>query len=114
MFQAFDTLESTEEMKQQINKVVQKRLDDIKKSNASVNKWELNYNIYENLVERRAENNHDLFKVFFLRYLSPHMREIMWRGVLQSGIIIREFEFNVRTEKIYTVSRDDLFILQSC
>lgn len=52
-----------------------KRLEDIKKSHINVNKWELNYNIFENIVERRAHNNHDLYRVFFLRYLTPHMRE---------------------------------------
>jgi hypothetical protein len=77
----------------------------------NVNKWELNYNMLENLVERRADNNHDLYRVFFLRYLTPHMREIIWKGVLFSGIKMREHEVNVKTEKIFTVSREDLYIL---
>lgn len=82
IFQAFDTLESTDEMKTNIHRLVQKRLDDIKKSHLNVNKWELNYNMFENLIDRRAENNRDLYRVFFLRYLSPHMRELVWRGIL--------------------------------
>ncbi|CDW76254.1 UNKNOWN [Stylonychia lemnae] len=114
IFQAFDTLESTEEMKKQINNVVQRKLDDIKKSHMNVNKWELNYNIFENLIDRRAENNRDLYSKFFLKYLSPHMREMVWRGILQDGIQIREYEYNIKKEKAYTISRDDIFILQSC
>eukprot|EP00347_Sterkiella_histriomuscorum_P021263 403334621 len=114
LFQAFDTLESTDDLKQNITRIVQRRLDDLKKSHLNVNKWELNYNIFENLVDRRAENNRDLYKSFFLKYLSPHMREMVWRGILQDGIVVREYEFNVKKEKAYTVSRDDLFILQSC
>lgn len=82
IFQAFDTLESTDEMKTNIHRLVQKRLDDIKKSHLNVNKWELNYNMFENLIDRRAENNRDLYRAFFLRYLSPHMRELVWRGIL--------------------------------
>lgn len=82
MFQTFDTLESTDEMRSHIYKIVNKRLEELKKANMNVNKWELNYNIFENLVERRAENNHDLYKVFFLRYLTPHMRELVWKGLL--------------------------------
>jgi len=27
---------------------------------------------------------------------------------------MRDYEFNVKKEKAYTVSRDDLFILQNC
>jgi len=49
-----------------------------------------------------------------LKYLSPHMREMVWRGILQDGIKIRDYEHNVKKEKAYTVSRDDIFILQSC
>ncbi len=111
MFQAYDTLESTDDMKNQINRAVQKRLDDLKKMHINVNKWELNYNIFENLIERRAENNHDLYRVFFLKNLSPHMRELIWRGILQDGIKMREYDFNVKKEKVYTVTRDEIFIL---
>ena len=82
MFQAYDTLESTDEMKTMVTRAVQRRLDELKKMHLNVNKWELNYNIFENLVDRRAENNHDQYRVFFLRYLTPHMRELVWRGVL--------------------------------
>ena len=59
MFQAYDTLETTDEMKTMVSRAVQKRLDELKKMHLNVNKWELNYNIFENLVDRRAENNHD-------------------------------------------------------
>ena len=80
-----------------------------------MNKWELNYNIFENLVDRRAENNRDLYRSFYLKFLSHHMRELVWRGCLQDGIVMREYEFNVkRGDKAYTVSRDDIFILQNC
>lgn len=78
LFQAFDTLESTEEMKNLVSKAVQRKLEDLKKTSVSVNKWELNFNVFENVVARRAENNRDLYRVFFLRYLSPHMRELVW------------------------------------
>jgi hypothetical protein len=101
-------------MKANINRTVQKKLEDIKKSHVNVNKWELNYNIFECLTNRRAENNRDLYRVFFLRYLSPHMREIVWKGILQDGLAMRDYEFNVKKEKAYTVSRDDLFLLQNC
>lgn len=77
----------------------------------NVNKWELNHNLYENLIERRAENNRDLYKVFYLRYLTPHMRELVWKGLLSDGIKVREWELNTKKEKIYTVSRDDIYIL---
>ena len=77
----------------------------------NVNKWELNYNMLENLIERRAENNHDLYRVFFLRYLTPHMREIVWKGILQDGLILREYDNNLKSEKIFSVSKDDIFIL---
>lgn len=80
----------------------------------NVNKWELNFNIMDNLVERRAENNRDVYKVFFLRFLSPHMREMIWKGLLHDGIKMREYEFNVKKEKIFTISRDDLYIIQTC
>ena len=59
MSQAYDTLETTDEMKTMVSRAVQKRLDELKKMHLNVNKWELNYNIFENLVDRRAENNHD-------------------------------------------------------
>lgn len=114
LFQAYDTLETTEEMKSNVNRAVQRKLEDIKKSHVTVNKWELNYNMFENLINRRAENNRDLYRVFFLRNLTPHMRELVWRGILQDGLMIREWEFNTKKEKAYTVSRDDLFILQNC
>jgi len=82
LFQAFDTLETTDELKNNLNRAVQRKLEDIKKSHVTVNKWELNYNIFENLINRRAENNRDLYRVFFLRHLTPHMRELVWRGIL--------------------------------
>lgn len=80
----------------------------------NVNKWELNYNMFENLIERRAENNHDAYRIFFLRYLTPHMRELVWKGVLLDGIKMREYDNNVKNEKVFTVSKDDLYILQNC
>jgi hypothetical protein len=98
-------------MKQEATFIVNKRLDEIKKSHMNVNKWEMNYNILENLVERRAGNNHDLYRVFFLRLLTPHMREMVWKGILYDGIKAREFENNVKSEKIFTVSKDDLHIV---
>lgn len=91
---------------------MQFKLDDIKKTHLNVNRWELNFNIFENLTERRAENNRDLYQPFFLRFLTPHMRELVWRGVLQDGIAMREWENNVRSDKLYTVSKDDIYILQ--
>ena len=114
LFQAFDTLESTEEMKALVAKAVQRKLEDLKKAHVGVNKWELNYSVFENAVARRAENNRDLYRGFFLRYLSPHMRELVWQGTLQDGLVMREYEFNVKKERAYTVSRDDLFVLQTC
>lgn len=80
----------------------------------NVNKWELNYNIFENIVERRAHNNHDLYRGFFLRYLTPHMRELVWKGILFDPIKAKEYENNVKTEKIFIVSKDDLHIISSC
>ena len=114
LFQAFDTLESTEEMKEQVKNAVNKRLEDLKQYAINVNKWEMNYNIFENLVERRAQNNHDLYRIFFLRYLTPHMRELVWKGILFDPIKAREHQENVKTERIFTVSKDDLFILSNC
>lgn len=101
-------------MKGQVHTIVNKRLEDIKKTHINVNKWELNYSMFENLIERRAENNHDLYRVFFLRYLTPHMRDLVWKGILQSGLKVREYENNIKTEKIFRISRDDLYILQQC
>mgnify|MGYP001807011753 CR=1 FL=1 len=82
MFQAYDTLESTEEMKNMVTRTFARRMDELKKMHLNVNKWELNYNIFENLIERRAENNSDIYRVFSLRYLTGHMRELVWRGIL--------------------------------
>ena len=82
VFQAFDTLESTEQMKQQISGIVNKRIEEMKKYSKNVNKWEITTNVMENLIERRGECNHDLYKSFFLRYLTPHMRETLWKGLL--------------------------------
>jgi hypothetical protein len=93
---------------------VNKRLEDIKKSHMNVNKWELNYNLFENLVERRAHNNHDLYRVFFLRNLTPHMRELIWKGILLDPITVKEYELNIKTEKIFIVSKDDLHIVSNC
>lgn len=36
----------------------------------------------ENLIDRRAESNRDLFKAFYLRYLTPELRVVAWRGLL--------------------------------
>jgi hypothetical protein len=71
----------------------------------------LNSNIFDNLIERRAENNRDLYRTFFLRYLTPYMREMVWKGILLDGIKLREYENNVKSEKIFSVSKDDIYIL---
>lgn len=84
----------------------------MKKASFDVNKWELCQNVFENLTERRAQSSTDLYKPFYLRYLSPHMRELVWKGILYNGITAREYENNVKTEKIYTVSKDDIFVLK--
>jgi len=112
LFQAYDTLDSTDELKYAFKQLVLQKLDGIRKSHINVNKWELHSNVYDNLIERRAENNHDLFRVFFLRYLTPYMREMIWKGILMDGIKLREYENNVKSEKVYTVSRDDIYLLQ--
>ena len=80
----------------------------------NVNKWEINYNIFENLSERRAQNNTDLYRSFFLRYLTPHIREMVWKGVLYDNIKAREYENNMRSEKAFYISKDELYILQTC
>ena len=76
-----------------------------------MNKWELTINMFENLTERRAQNNYDLYRPFFLKYLTPHMRELVWKGILFDPIKAREYETNIKTEKVFTISRDDLYIL---
>ena len=83
----------------------------MKRAHFDVNKWELCQTTFDNLVDRRAQSSVDLYKQFYLRYLSPHMREIVWRGLLSNGILAREYENNCKTDKIYTVSKDDIFVL---
>ncbi len=83
----------------------------MRRMSLNTNKWELHQNVFDNLIERRGENNHDLFRVFFLRYLTPSMREWIWKGLLLDGLKMREYENNVKTEKIFSVSKDDIYIL---
>jgi hypothetical protein len=40
------------------------------------------------------------------------MRETVWRGLLNNSIKAREYENNVKSDKIYTVSKDDIFVLK--
>jgi len=40
------------------------------------------------------------------------MRELVWKGILYNGITAREYENNIKSAKIYTVSKDDIFVLK--
>ncbi len=42
------------------------------------------------------------------------MREMVWKGCLFDGLKAREFENNMKTEKIFSVSKDDIYFLQMC
>lgn len=42
------------------------------------------------------------------------MRELVWKGILYDAIKAREYENNIKTEKIFIVSKDDLHIISNC
>lgn len=70
MFKAFDSLESTASFKNKAEQAVQTKLSQLKYKSGAKGQ-ELNVKILDNLVERRAEVNRDLFKPFYLKYLTP-------------------------------------------
>ena len=49
----------------------------------------MNVEVVENLIERRSECNRDLFKMFYLRYITQELRLIGWKGVLHDGTLFR-------------------------
>ena len=63
--------------------------------------------IVNNIIERRAECNRDLYKGFYLKYLNASMRELIWKGLLTDGILLREIAVNFKNNKQFSIPRDE-------
>jgi hypothetical protein len=77
-------------------------------------KKDFNEIILGNLQDRRSGVNQDLYRVFFLRYLSPKIREIVWKGILLDQIELQTYEENIKYDKTYSVNKDEMYILKIC
>ena len=40
------------------------------------------------------------------------MREIVWKGILLDQVALKEYDVNVRLDKTYTISKDEMYILK--
>ena len=56
--------------------------------------------------------NTDLYKPFFLRYLSPKMREIVWKGILLDQVEIDTYDENIKYDKTFTVNKEEMYIMK--
>lgn len=72
---------------------------------------DMNMSIMDNLIDRRSSIN-KVYKLFFLRYLTPKMRETIWKGILLDQATVKEYEKNITEDKSYTVSKDEVYILK--
>ena len=112
-FRTFDTIDTTGELKSLISQKVMNLIEKNKprSGNEVIDEKEMTMSIIDNLTDRKANLNR-IYKVFFLRYLSPRTREIVWKGQLLDPTEVKNYEKNIQYDKTFTVSKDEIYILK--
>ncbi|CAI2363988.1 unnamed protein product [Moneuplotes crassus] len=112
-FSTYDTIDTTFKLKEMVNIKTKVAIDTHRRytGNDLDDLKDMNMSILENLIDRRSSIN-KVYKLFFLRYLSPRMRETIWKGILLDQATVKEYEKNITEDKSYTVSKDEIYILK--
>lgn len=79
--------------------------------NDLIDEKDMTLSMLDNLTDRKPNIN-KVFKVFFLRYLTPRMREIVWKGLLLDPAEVKNYENNIQYDKSFTISKDEIYILK--
>jgi len=112
-FMTYDTIDTTFQLKDMINLKTKDAIDANRKHSGKEldDQKEINISLLDNLIDRRSNINKP-YKLFFLRYLSPRMREIVWKGLLLDQTEVKTYENNIIEDKSFTVSKDEIYILK--
>ena len=112
-FKTFDTIDTTLQLKDQIHSKVRLVMDANQKhtGNEIDDEKEITLSIMDNLIDRRSDIN-KVYKSFFLRYLSPKMRELIWKGLLLDQQEVKTYEDNIKYDKSFTISKDEIYMLK--
>lgn len=78
-------------LKSHVQHVVNNKLAKSRaQNNTTANPFDIYIKAVSNLIERRGECSKDLFNGFYLKYLTPQIRQVVWRGLLSDGLLLRQ------------------------
>jgi hypothetical protein len=109
----FDTIDTTFQLKDAINDRIKDVMEANRKhsGNDLEDQKDITMSMFDNLIDRRSNIN-KVYKLYFLRYLSPKMREVVWKGLLLDQEEVKKYEVNIVEDKSFTVSKDEIYILK--
>jgi len=112
-FRTFDTIDTTQDFKKMIQDKVKEAMNQHRRHTGyeEDDQKEITLSLMDNLVDRKSNIN-KVYKTFFMRYLSPKMREIIWKGVLLDQGEVKMYEKNIVEDKSFTISKDEIYILK--
>lgn len=113
VFKTFDTIDTTLQLKEATGLKVMQVIDTNRRHTGDDynDEKDITLSIFENLTDRRSDIN-KVYKSFFLRYLSPKTRETIWKGILLDQQEVKNYEDNIKYDKSFTVSKDEIYMLK--